>query len=109
MEGEEVNREVSPPILKREWEEEQPDSPLWLTGELGSPTVKPLPDTRSPQGGGVEMVLDGGNKLVEVPEPEDSSRMEESVVTFSVSLKRKRISARNFVIYLFHARPNILQ
>jgi hypothetical protein len=41
MEGKEVDREVSPPILKREREEEQPDSPLWVTGELGSPTVKP--------------------------------------------------------------------
>ena len=44
MEGEEVDREVSPPILKRE-EKEQPDSPRWVNRELGSP-----PDTRSPEG-----------------------------------------------------------
>ena len=75
MEGEEVDREVSPPILKREWEEEQPDSPLWVTGELGSPTAKPLPNTRSPEGGGVEMVLVGGNKLVEVPDPEGTVQL----------------------------------
>ena len=83
MEGEEVDREVSTPILKGEMEEEQPDSPLWVTGELGSPTVKPPPDTRSPEGGGGEMDLVGENKPVEVPDPEDSSTMEESVVTFS--------------------------
>jgi hypothetical protein len=44
VEGEEVDREVSPPILKRE-EKEQPDSPRWVNRELGSP-----PDTRSPEG-----------------------------------------------------------
>ena len=74
---------VSPPILKREREEEQGVSPLCVTGELGSPTVKPPPDTRSPEEGGGEMDLVGGNKPVEVPDPEDSSTMEESVVTFS--------------------------
>jgi hypothetical protein len=83
MEGEEVDRELSTPILKGEMEEEQPDSPLWITGELGSPTVKPPPDTRSPEGGGGEMDLVEGNKPVEVPDPKDSSTMEESVVTFS--------------------------
>ena len=36
VEGEEVDRVVSPPILKRVREEEQRDSPLWVTGELGS-------------------------------------------------------------------------
>jgi hypothetical protein len=36
MEGEEVDREVSPPILKREREEVQPDSSLWVTGEPDS-------------------------------------------------------------------------
>jgi hypothetical protein len=72
---------VSPPKLKRE--EEQRASSLWVTGELGIPTVKPPPDTRSPEGGGGEMDLVGGNKPVEVPDPEDSSTMEESVVTFS--------------------------
>ena len=40
----EVYREVSPPILKRE-EKKQPDSPLWVNRELGSP-----PDTRNPVG-----------------------------------------------------------
>jgi 4-alpha-glucanotransferase len=74
---------VSPPILKREREEEQRASPLWVTGELGIPTVKPPPDTRSPEGGGREMDLVGRNKAVEVPVPEDSSTMEESVVTLS--------------------------
>jgi hypothetical protein len=74
---------VSPPILKREREEEQRASPLWVTGELGIPTVKPPPDTRSPEGGGREMDLVGRNKPVEVPVPEDSSTMEESVVTLS--------------------------
>ena len=66
-------------------EEEQPESLLWVTGELGSPTVKPPLDTRSPEGGdgGGEMDLVGGNKPVEVSDPEDSSTMEESVVTFS--------------------------
>ena len=56
-----------------------------VTGELGSPTVKPPPDTRSPEGGGGDGELDlvGGNKRVAVPDPEDSSTMEESVVTFS--------------------------
>ena len=83
MEGEEVDREVSPPILKRERKEEQPENHLWVTGELGSPTVKPPPDTWSPEGGGGEMNLVGGNKPVEVPDPEDSSTMEESVVKFS--------------------------
>jgi hypothetical protein len=82
MEGEEVDREVSPPILKRERKEEQPENHLWVTGELGSPTVKPPPDTWSPEGGGGEMNLVGGNKPVEVPDPEDSSTMEESVVIF---------------------------
>jgi hypothetical protein len=48
--------------LKREREEEQRASPLWVTGELGSPTVKPPPDTRSPEGGGGEMDLVGRNK-----------------------------------------------
>jgi hypothetical protein len=43
VEREEVDREVSPPILKRE--KEQPDSPRWVNRELGSP-----PDTRSPEG-----------------------------------------------------------
>jgi hypothetical protein len=47
MEEEEVDRMVSPPILKRERDEEQRVSPLWVTGELGSPTAKPPPDTRS--------------------------------------------------------------
>ena len=74
---------VSPPILKREREEEQRASLLWVTGELGIPTVKPPPDTRSPEGGGWEMDLVGRNKPVEVPVPEDSSTMEESVVTLS--------------------------
>ena len=83
VEGEEVDREVSPSILKREREEEQPDSPLWVSGELGSPTVKPPPDTRSPEGGGGKMDIVGRNKHVEVKDPEDSSTMEESVVTFS--------------------------
>ena len=41
--------------------------------------VKPPPDTRSPEGGGG---IVGGNKPVEVPDP-DSSTMEKSVVTFS--------------------------
>ena len=41
-EGEEVDREVSPPILNRE---EQPDSPCGVNRELGSPL-----DTRSPEG-----------------------------------------------------------
>jgi hypothetical protein len=58
---------VSPPKLKRE--EEQRASSLWVTGELGIPTVKPPPDTRSPEGGGGEMDLVGGNKPVEVPAP----------------------------------------
>ena len=91
MEGEEVDREVSTPILKGEMEEEQPDSPLWVTGELGSPTVKPPPDTRSPEGGGGggEMDLVEGNKPVEVPDPEDSSTTEESVVTFSGKRRNK--------------------
>ena len=78
MEEEEVDRMVSPPILKRERDEEQRVSPLWVTGELGSPTTKPPPDTRSPEGGGGEMDLLGGNKPVEVPDPEDSSTMEVS-------------------------------
>ena len=82
MEGEEVDRMVSPTILKREREEEQRASPLWVTGELGRQTVK-HPSTRSPEGGGGEMDFVGGNKPVEVPDPEDSSTMEESVVTFS--------------------------
>jgi hypothetical protein len=69
--------------LKREREEEQTDSPLWVSGELGSPTVKPPPDTRSPEGGGGKMDIVGRNKHVEVKDPEDSSTMEESVVTFS--------------------------
>jgi hypothetical protein len=69
--------------LKREREEEQPDSPLWVTGELGSPTVKPPPDTRSPEGGGGKMDIVGRNKHVEGKDPEDSSTMEESVVKFS--------------------------
>jgi hypothetical protein len=43
-EGEEVDREVSPPILKREREEEQNNGPLWVTGELGSPAIKNPPD-----------------------------------------------------------------
>ena len=43
MEGEEVDREVSPPILKRE--KEQLDSPRGVNRELGSP-----PDTRSSEG-----------------------------------------------------------
>ena len=60
MEGEEVDREVSPPILKREREEEPPDSLLWVSGELGSPTFKPPSDTRSPEGGGEEMDIVGG-------------------------------------------------
>jgi hypothetical protein len=64
---------VSPPKLKREKEEEQRASSLWVTVELGSPTVKPPPDTRSPEGGDGEMDLVGGNKPVEVPDPEDSS------------------------------------
>ena len=91
MEGEEVDREVSPPILKREREEEQPDSLLWVTGELGSPTFKPPSDTRSPEGGGGggEMDLVEGNKPVEVPDPEDSSTTEESVVTFSGQRRNK--------------------
>jgi len=64
MEGEEVDRVVSPPILKRVREEEQRDSPLRATGEWGShaegrvkgtgPAVKPPPGTRSPEGGGGE-------------------------------------------------------
>ena len=74
---------VSPPILKREREEEHGVSPLCVTGELGSPTVKSPPNTRSPEEGGGEMDHVGGNKSVEVPNPEDSSTMEESVVTFS--------------------------
>jgi hypothetical protein len=36
----EVDKEVSPPILKREMEEEQKDGLLWVTGELGSPAIK---------------------------------------------------------------------
>ena len=91
MEGEEVDREVSTPILKGEMEEEQPDSHLWVTGELGSPTVKPPPDTRSPEGGGGEMDLVGGNKPVEVPDPEDSSTLEESVVTFSGQRRKEAL------------------
>jgi hypothetical protein len=43
-EEEEVDREVSPPILNRE-EKEQPDSLHWVNRELGSP-----PDTKSPEG-----------------------------------------------------------
>jgi len=64
MEGEEVDRVLSPPILKRVREEEQRDSPLWVTGEWGShtegrvkgtgPAVKPPPGTRSPEGEGGE-------------------------------------------------------
>ena len=74
---------VSPPILKREREEEHGVSPLCVTGELGNPTVKSPPNTRSPEEGGGEMDYVGENKSVEVPNPEDSSTMEESVVTFS--------------------------
>jgi len=51
VEGEGVGRVVPPPILKREREEEQRDSPLWVTGKLGSPAVKPPPGTSSPEGG----------------------------------------------------------
>jgi hypothetical protein len=71
--------------LKRERKEEQTDSLLWVTGKFGSPTVKPPLDTRSSEagGGGREMDLVGENKPVEEPDPEDSSMMEESVVTFS--------------------------
>jgi len=64
MEGEEVDRVVSPPILKRVREEEQRDSPLRVTGEWGShtedrvkgtdPAVKSPPGTRNPEGGGWE-------------------------------------------------------
>ena len=54
MDGEGVGRVVTPPILKREREEEQRDSPLWVTGKLGSPAVKPPLGTRSPEGGGGE-------------------------------------------------------
>jgi predicted aspartyl protease len=43
MEGEEVDREVSPPILNRE--KEQPDNFHGVNRELGNP-----PDTRSPEG-----------------------------------------------------------
>jgi hypothetical protein len=43
-EGEEVDREVSPPILNGEGKE-QPDSLHWVNREFGSP-----PDTRSPEG-----------------------------------------------------------
>ena len=46
----EVDKEVSPPILKREMEEEQKDGLLWVTGELGSPAIKNPPDTWSPEG-----------------------------------------------------------
>jgi hypothetical protein len=58
---------------------------------MGSPTVKPPPDTRSPEGGGGggEMDLVEGNKPVEVPDPEDSSTTEESVVTFSGKRRNK--------------------
>ena len=91
MEGKEVDREVSPPILKREREEEQLDSPLWVTGELGSLTVKPPPDTRSPEGGGGEMDIVGENKPTEVPDPENSSTMEKSVVTFSRQRRKESL------------------
>jgi hypothetical protein len=73
-------------------------------------------------GGDTSLDIVGRNKPVEVPDPEDSSTMEESVVTFSrqrrkeplvgdlgsspESVGRIRISARNFVFYLSHARPN---
>ena len=43
-EGEEVDREVSPPILNREGKE-QPDSLHWVNREFGSP-----PATRSTEG-----------------------------------------------------------
>ena len=43
MEGEEVDREVSPPILNRE--KEQPDNFHGVNRELGNP-----PDTRNPEG-----------------------------------------------------------
>ena len=59
VEGEEVDRLVSPPILKRDREEEQRASPLWATGELGSPTVKSPPGTRSPEGGAGRWTLLG--------------------------------------------------
>ena len=64
LEGEEVNRVVLPPILKRVREEEQRDSPLRVNGKWEShaegrvkgtgPAVKPSPGTRSPEGGGGE-------------------------------------------------------
>ena len=54
MEGEGVGRGVPPPILKREKEEEQRDSSLGVSGELGSPTAKPPPGTSSPEGRGEE-------------------------------------------------------
>ena len=44
MEGEEADREVSPPILNRE-EKEQPDNLHGVKRELGNP-----PDTRSREG-----------------------------------------------------------
>ena len=59
VEGEEVDRVVSPPILKRDRKEEQGAIPLWVTGELGSPTVKPPPGTRSPEGGAGRWTLLG--------------------------------------------------
>jgi hypothetical protein len=46
VEEEEVDRVASSPILKRVREEEQRDSPIWVTGKLGS-----TPGTRSPVGG----------------------------------------------------------
>ena len=59
VEGEEVDRVVSPPILKRDRKEEQGAIPLWVTGELGSPTVKPPPGTRSPEGEAGRWILLG--------------------------------------------------
>jgi hypothetical protein len=63
VEGEEVYREVSPPILKREREEEQPDGSLGVTGELGSPAIEHPPDTRSPEGAAREK---GANQNPEI-------------------------------------------
>ena len=75
MEGEKVDREVSPPIWKREREEEQPDSPLWVNGELGSPAIKHPPDTRSPEGAAGEK---GAGQNPEI-HPRKGARLEEGL------------------------------